>query len=98
MLQEDPKVEATREGIHMRIQVEIYHKAKDVEAIAEEQLEAPPGWKEVPDLMLETGEDVGITDATIKRKRNEVAQGWRKRQKEDEIRVEKEIIPLQCRG
>ena len=34
--------EPTIEGVHERIQVEVYHEAKEAEARIEEQLEAPP--------------------------------------------------------
>ena len=33
----------------------MYHETKEAEAMVEEQLEAQPQWKEVPDLMMETG-------------------------------------------
>ena len=55
MLPEDPEVVSKRKGVHERIQMEMYHKAKEVEA--EEQLEAPLGWSKVPDLMMETRRD-----------------------------------------
>ena len=48
---------AAREGIHERIQAEIHQGNKEVEARAEEMLEVPPEWNEVPDLMMEE-EDV----------------------------------------
>ena len=67
----------------------MYCETKKVEAMAEEQLEALPEWNEVPDLMMETGEEVEMTNVAAKRKRDEVAQGQRKRWKEDEIRAEK---------
>ena len=51
--------------------------------------EASPEWNKVPDLMMETGEEEGIIDAATKMKRKEVAQGHRKRWKEDDIRAEK---------
>ena len=44
---------AVREGIHERIQAEIYHKNKEREAQAEEMLDIPPEWNEVKDLILE---------------------------------------------
>ena len=85
-LPEDPKVVSTREGVHNRIQAEMYHNAKEAEALVEEQLEALPGWNKVPNVMMETREEDGITDAATKRKREEVAQICRKWQKEDDIR------------
>ena len=48
---------AVREGIHERIQAEIHQGNKEEEARAEEMLEVPPEWNEVPDLMMEE-EDV----------------------------------------
>ena len=46
------EVVATTKGIHDRIQGEMYHKLKVAEAMGEALLEAPPGWNEVPDLMM----------------------------------------------
>ena len=86
---EVPGTIAVREGIYKRIQAEIQHKAKEVEAMAEEILDAPPAWNEVPDLMMETEYGRMIQEAAIKRKRDEVACGWRKQQREDDIRPEK---------
>ena len=40
MLTEDPRVEVTRAGIHERIQAQMYHRCKEAEVMAEEQLEA----------------------------------------------------------
>ena len=45
---------SVREGIYKRIQAEIQPEAKEAEAIAEDMLDAPPAWNEVPDLMMET--------------------------------------------
>ena len=50
---EDPEEIAVREGIHKNIQAEIHHEDKEEEARAEEMLEVPPEWNEVPDLMME---------------------------------------------
>ena len=61
-----------REGIHKKIQAEIQHKAKEVEAMAEEILDAPPAWNEVPDLMMETKDGRMILEAATKRKRDGV--------------------------
>ena len=53
VIPEDPEEIAVREEIHERIQVEIQHEDKEVEAVAEEMLEVPPEWNEVLDLMME---------------------------------------------
>ena len=53
MILDDPEEMAVREGIHERIQAEIYHKDKKKEAQAEEMLDTPPEWNEVQDLILE---------------------------------------------
>ena len=52
-------------------------------------LEVPPAWNVVPDLMMEVEEGRMITEAAIKGKRDEVARGWRKPQREEEIQQEK---------
>ena len=54
---EDPEEIAVREEVQERIQAEIHHEDKEVEATAEEMLEVPPEWNEVPDMMMED-EDV----------------------------------------
>ena len=58
--------------------------------VAEEHiLEVPLAWNGVPDLMLKDKEGLMITETGTKRKRDEVAWGRRKRQKEDHICPEK---------
>ena len=57
--------------------------------LAEEILDAHQAWNEVPDLMMEAKGGRMIPEAAINRKREEVAWGWRKQQREDEIRQEK---------
>ena len=52
-------------------------------------LEVPPEWNKVPDLMMEDEDVLPATEGAAKRKIDEVAQGQRKRQKEDDIRSEK---------
>ena len=52
-------------------------------------LEVPPEWNAVPDLIIKDEEGMMITETDTKQKRDEVAQGQRKRQKEDDIRPEK---------
>ena len=55
VIPEDPEEMAAREGIYERIQAEIYHENKEREAWAEEMLEIPPEWNEVPDFNMEVG-------------------------------------------
>ena len=52
-------------------------------------LDALPALNEVPDLMMETEDGRMITEEATKRKRDEVARGWRKGRREDDIRLEK---------
>ena len=52
-------------------------------------LEVPPEWNEVPDMMMEDKEVLPEAEGSIKRKRDEVAQGRRKWRKDDDIRPEK---------
>ena len=82
ILPEDPKLIAEREGIQERIQLEIQHEEKEVEVAAEEMLEVPPAWNEVPDLRMKDEEGKMIMEVTTKQKRDEVARGWRKGWKE----------------
>ena len=80
---------AEREGIHERIQLENQHEYKEAEVAVEESLEVPLTWNEVPDLMMEAQDGRMIMEVAIKLKRDEVACGRRKRQREDDIRPEK---------
>ena len=86
---EDPEKIAVREGLYKRIHAEIHHKDKEAEARAEEMLEVHPEWNEVPDMMMEDEDVVPEAEESTKQKRDEVAQGRRKRQKEDDIQPEK---------
>ena len=52
-------------------------------------LEVPPEWNAVPDLIMEDEEGMMITETDTKQKRDEVAQGRRKRRKDDDICLEK---------
>ena len=61
------------------------HEDKDGEVMAEEMLDAPPAWSEVPGLIIETKEGRVIPEAVTKSKRDEVACWWRKQRREDEI-------------
>ena len=47
----------------------------------------PQALNEVPDLMIVDEDDMMITEANTKRKRDEIARGRRKRQKEDYIQT-----------
>ena len=88
IVSEDLEEIAVREGIHERIQAEIHHEDKEVEARAEEMLEVPPEWSEVPDLKMEYKEVLLEAQGSTKQKRDEVAQGRRKQHKEDDIQPE----------
>ena len=85
----DPEVLAEREGIHERIQAELQLEDKETEVFVEEMLEAPPAWKEVPDLMMVVEEKRMMPEAPVKQKMEELTQGWRKWRREEEIRLEK---------
>ena len=78
-----------RAGIHERIQAEMHHGNKEIEARAEEMLEIPPKWKEVLDVMMEEGEILPEDMRPDKQKRVEISRGRRKQMKEDNIRTEK---------
>ena len=55
----------------------------------EEMLEVSPEWNEVPDLMMEDEDVLPEAEGSTKQKSDEVTQGRRKRQKEDDICPEK---------
>ena len=57
--------------------------------MAEEMLEVPPEWNEVPDLMMEDKIVLPKAEGSTKRKRDEVAWGRRKWWKEADIQPEK---------
>ena len=86
IISEKPEVIARREGIHERIQAEIHHKDKQAEVLAEEMLEAPPAWSEVPDLMIGNGKGQKDTGSSYEAEEDEVTRGRRKQRREDEIR------------
>ena len=48
-----------REEIHERIQAEIHHEDRERAFQAEERLDAPPGWNDVQDLIMDDGRDLG---------------------------------------
>ena len=80
---------AEREGIHKKIQSVIQHEDKEAEVAAEDMLEVSPAWNEVTDHMNEAKDSKLITEAATKQKRDEVAPGRRKLQREDGICPEK---------
>ena len=89
MILDDPEEMAVREGIHERIQVEIYHENKEREAQAEEMLDIPPEWNEVKDLILEDRDILSENMRPEKRMRDEISRSRRKRRKEDDIHAGK---------
>ena len=80
---------AAREGIHERIQAEIHQGNKEVEARAEEMLEVPPEWNEVPDFMMEEEDVLPEATGSTKRRRDEISRGRREQRKEYNIWPEK---------
>ena len=78
IIPEDLEEIAVREGIHERIQAEIHQGNKEEEARAEEMLEVPPEWNEVPDLMMEEEDVLREATGSTKRRCNEVSRGGRK--------------------
>ena len=90
VIPEDLEETAVREWIHERIQGKIHHENKEIEARAEEMLEIPPEWNEVPDLIMEEGGILPEDTRPDKRKRDEIAQGRRKGRREDDIQTEKQ--------
>ena len=89
MIPKDPEEIAVREGIHVRIQAEIYHENKEREAWDEEMLKIPLEWNEVPDFIMEDGDILPENMRPEKQRRDEISQGLRKRWKEDNIQAEK---------
>ena len=83
VIPEDTEDIAVREGIHERIQAEIHHEEKEAEAGADEMLEVPLEWNEVPDLMMEDKDVQPATETAVNWKIDKVARGWRKGRKED---------------
>ena len=51
MILDEPEEMAVSEGIHERIQVEIYHEEREREVQAEKRSDNPPEWNEVEDLV-----------------------------------------------
>ena len=90
MLPAEPVEESVMEGVHERVQVELYHEAKEAEAMIEEQLEVWLQWNAVPNLMMDPGIEEDRLEHHTKRRRDEVARGRRKQRKEDDIRSDKQ--------
>ena len=57
---------------------------------AKEMLDTPQGWNEVQDLIMDDGDILADNMRPEKRRRDEIAQGWRKWRKEDDIHAEKQ--------
>ena len=60
-----------REGIHERIQAEIYHEDRERAFQAEESLGAPLEWNKVEDLIMDDGEILAKIMKPKKRRRDE---------------------------
>ena len=78
MIFDSPEEMEIREGIHERIKAELHHEDRERTFQAEERLDAPPGWNDVEDLIMEDGEILEENTRPDKRRRDEVAQGRRK--------------------
>ena len=74
-----PEDVAEREGIHERIQSEMRNEEKEKVVQAEEMLEPPPVWNEVPDLILDDGDMLPEDLRPEKWKTEEISRGPRKR-------------------
>ena len=90
MIFDGPKEMVMREGIHERIQAEIYHEDRERAFQAKEMLDTPPGWNEVEDLIMDDGDILAENMRPEKSRRDEITRGRRKRRKEDNIRAEKQ--------
>ena len=73
MIFDSPKEREMREGIHERIQGEICHEDTERVFQAEERLDAPPGWNDVEDLIMDDGEILAENMKPEKRRRDEGA-------------------------
>ena len=73
MILDNPEEMGVREGVHERIQAEIYHKDKEREVQAEVMLDIPPEWNEVKDLILEDGDIFSENLRPEKRMRDEIS-------------------------
>ena len=81
MILDDPEEMAVREGIHERMQAEIYHDDSERASQAEEMLDTPPGWNDIEDLILDGGDILAENMRPEKRRRDETARCRRKRRK-----------------
>ena len=84
MIFDGPEEMAMREGIHERIQVEIYHEDRERAFQAEEML-----LNEVEDLIMDDRNILAESMRPEKRRRDEIARGRRKQRKEDDICAKK---------
>ena len=73
MIFDSPEEMVMREGIHERIQAEIYHEDRERAFQAEEMLDTPPGWNEVEDLIMDDGDILAENMRPEKRRRDEIA-------------------------
>ena len=73
MIMDSPEEMEMREGIHKRIQAEIHQEAKEEAFQAEERLNAPQGWNEVEDLIMEDREILEENTRPEKRGREEIS-------------------------
>ena len=73
MICDSPEEREMREGIHERIQAEICNEDRERVFQAEERLDAPPGWNDVEDLIMDDGEILAENMKPEKRRKDEVA-------------------------
>ena len=73
MILDSPEEMEMREGIHERIQAEIHQEARKEAFQAEERLNAPLGWNDVEDLIMEDGEILEKITRLKKRRREEIS-------------------------
>ena len=94
MIFDSPEEIAAREGIHERIQTEIYHGERERAFQAEEMLDTPSGWNEVEDLIMDDGDILVENMRPEKRRRDEIARGRRNRGRKTTSVTRNENIPL----
>ena len=88
-LVDTPEDVAEREGIHERIQSEMLNEEKEKVVQAEEMLEPPPVWNEVPDLILDDGDILPEDLRPEKRKTEEISRAQRKRRHKEDLQGDK---------
>ena len=71
MIFDSPEEREMSKGIHKRIQVEIYHEDRERAFQAEERLDAPLGWNNVKDLIMDDGDILAENMKPEKRRREE---------------------------